>query len=305
MKSIKWYLKGFKNPGKGLWVIIGDFCMKYIKSDKVYLSIKHFLLVGGFMHWRNPKTYNEKLNWLKIYDRNPIYTTMVDKIKAKEYVSKVIGEEYIIPTYCTWERPEDIDFNSLPNQFVLKCNHAGSYGMCICKDKSKLDFAKVRSGLADCLKEDYYLFSREWPYKNVERKILAEKYMLDNKTNELRDYKFFCMDGQCRALFIATDRQNRKEPYFDFFDADFNHLDIEQGHPNAPTMPEKPINFDLMKTLAEKLSQGIPQLRVDFYEVNGKVFIGELTLFHFGACTPFKPKSIDDKWGTWIKLPKN
>lgn len=304
MKPIKWYLQGFKNPRKGLWVIIERFCEKYIKNDKVYLSIKYYLLMGQRLHWKNPQTFNEKLNWLKVYNRKPEYTDMVDKVKAKEYVAKRIGEEYIIPTYAVWDKPEDIDFDLLPDQFVLKCNHAGSLGMCICKDKSKLDYDKVRDGLAVCLKDDYYLHSREWPYKNVEKKIFAEAYMLDNKTAELRDYKFFCMDGKCKTLFIAKDRMNRKEPYFDFFDADFNHLDIRQGHPNSPIPPEKPENFELMKQLAEKLAQDIPQLRVDFYEVNGNVYFGELTFFHFGAVVPFEPKSVDFEWGSWITLPK-
>lgn len=303
MKPISWYLKGFSNPGKGLWTIIEKFCEKNIQSDKIFLSIKHFLLVGHWINWKNPKTYNEKLNWLKVYDHNPKYVDMVDKIKAKDYVANVIGEQYIIPTYGTWDSPEEIDFDSLPNQFVLKCNHAGSLGMCICKDKSKLNFDEVRSGLATCLSDDYYAHSREWPYKNVKRKILAEAFMLDTKTNELRDYKFFCMDGKCRTMFIATDRQNRKEPYFDFFDSEFNHLDIIQGHPNAPVIPEKPENFELMKQLAEKLAQGLPQLRVDFYEVNGKVYFGELTFSHFGATRPFKPSSVDYEWGSWITLP--
>ena len=227
---------------------------------------------------------------------------MVDKVEAKKYVAERIGEEYIIPTYAVWDRAEDIDFDALPDKFVLKCNHAGSQGMCICKDKSKLDYDAVRAGLDACLKDDYFVHSREWPYKNIKRKILAEAYMIDEKTNDLRDYKFFCMDGKCRTMFIASERHKNKEPYFDFFDADFNHLDIRQGHPNAPFPPEKPETFEKMKELAEKLAAGHPELRVDFYEVNGKIYFGELTFFHFGACTPFKPRSVDYEWGSWITL---
>ena len=155
MRPLKWYLQGFKQPGKGLWVIIENWCTRHIKNDKVYLSIKSFLLLGYPVNWKNPKTFNAKLNWLKLYNRKPIYTTMVDKVEAKKYVAERIGEEYIIPTYGVWDRPEDIDFDSLPDQFVLKCNHAGSQGMCICKDKSKLDYDAVRAGLAACLKDDY------------------------------------------------------------------------------------------------------------------------------------------------------
>jgi hypothetical protein len=151
---------------------------------------------------------------------------------------------------------------------------------------------------------DYYKVAAEWPYKNVPRKIIAEEYLEDNTYHELRDYKFFCFDGVCKALFIATDRQNRKEPYFSFFDKNFNYLDITQGHPQPPVLPEKPHNFDLMIELAERLSKGFPHLRVDFYEVNGRVYFGELTFFHHSGIVPFEPREWDNILGEWLKLPK-
>lgn len=253
------------------------------------------------LNLHSPKSYNEKLQWLKLYDHNPLYTTMVDKYAAKKYVADIIGEKYIIPTLGVWDKFDEIDFDSLPDQFVLKCTH-DSGGLVICKDKKTFDLQRAKDKIESSLQTDYYLLGREWPYKNVPRRIIAEKYMEDAKTGELRDYKFFCFNGKVKWLFIATGRQLREEPYFDFFDMDFNHLPMQHGHPNAPFPLEKPQNFELMKKLACTLSKGIPQLRVDFYEVDGEIFFGELTLFHHGGWTPFNPEKWDYIFGEEIKL---
>lgn len=275
-----------------------------IKNDKLYLSMRHYLSFKKTMPWNNPKTYNEKQQWLKLYDRNPLYTIMVDKLLVKEYVAKQIGEQYIIPNLGSWENAEEVDFDSLPERFVLKCNHNSGTGMFICKDKSKMDVERVREGLRCGLKEDYYLINREWPYKNVPRRILAEQFMEDFETGELRDYKFFCFDGSVKALFIATDRSKGEHAVcFDFFDSNFNHLPIKHGHPNAKVMPEKPKTFEEMKRIASILSKGIPSVRIDLYEINGKVFFGEMTFTHWGGFMPFDPMEWDEKFGEWIKLP--
>ena len=270
-------------------------------SDKLYLKIIYRGRMGKKLNLCNPQSFNEKLQWLKLYDRRPVYTTMVDKYAAKDYVSNIIGEEYIIPTIGVWERPEEIDWNKLPNQFVLKCTH-DSGGLVICRDKYKLDIKCAVQKLNNSLKNNFFLAAREWPYKNVPRRIIAEQYMEDTETKELRDYKFFCFNGVPKALFIATDRQNREEPYFDFFDMDFNHLDMRHGHPNAPHLPEKPKCFEEMKVLAAKLSKGYPHIRVDLYEVNGKVYFGELTLFHHTGMVNFEPEKWDDIFGSWLDL---
>ena len=258
--------------------------------------------MGYPLNLTNPKTFNEKLQWLKLYDRKPEYTTMVDKYAVKEYVAGIIGEEHIIPTLGVWDKPEDIDWDKLPNQFVLKVTH-DSGGLVICKDKSKLDRDAAITRLRKGLKRDYFYSHREWPYKDVPKRIIAEKYMEDTKTGELRDYKFFCMDGVAKTLFIATDRQKREEPYFDFFDTEFRHLDIQQGHPNAPVSPARPETFEQMIKMAEAISKGMTEARVDFYEVNGKAYFGEITLFHFSGFVPFNPQSVDAEWGEWITLP--
>ncbi len=295
------FIKVITNPRKVLYNIISSLsCFK--NNDKVQIKKRWYGRMSYRLNLRAPKSYNEKLQWLKLYDRNPLYTTLVDKYAVKEYVANIIGEEYIIPTLGVWNKFDDIDFESLPNQFVLKCTH-DSGGIVICKDKQALDLVKAKQRIETSLRTDYYVSGLEWPYKNVKHRIIAERYMEDKKTGELRDYKFFCFNGVPKWLFIATDRQNREEPYFDFFDMDFNHLPMQHGHPNAPILPEKPMKFEEMKTLASKLSQNIPHVRVDFYEVDGYIFFGELTFFHHGGWTPFTPQKWDYIFGQEIKLP--
>lgn len=276
-----------------------------ILPDKTFIKLKYWTRFHKFPNLKNPKTFNEKMQWLKLYNRKPEYTTMVDKFEAKKYVAGIIGEEYIIPTLGVWDKFEDIDFDKLPDQFVLKCTH-DSGGLCICKDKATFDIEKAKKKIKKSLKTNYYYEGREWPYKNVKPRIIAEKYMEDEKTKELRDYKFFCFDGEVKALYIASERFNENdETRFDFFDENFNHLPFTNGHPNAKVLPAKPQNFDKMKELASKLSKDIPHLRIDFYEVNGKIFFGELTFSHMSGFAKFEPEKWDIESGSWIKLPIN
>lgn len=276
----------------------------FLFSDKLYLTLLFRCKMGYWMDWKNPKTFNEKLQWLKLYDRNPKYSKLVDKYSVKEYVANIIGEEYIIPTLGVWDTPEEIDWNSLPNKFVLKTTHGGGGGgVIICKNKSILNksnaIAKLKSSFNGCI----YKSLREWPYKNVSRKVIAESYLEDSVTEELRDYKFFCFNGEVKFLFVATGRQKYEEPYFNFFDADYNALDFQQGHPRSTVLPSKPQCFDEMKIIASKLSKGLTQVRIDLYEVDGKIYFGEITFFHFAGVVPFNPVEWDYKFGEMIKLP--
>ena len=311
MQSLKYY---FEHP-KIFWNIILYRFGGWI-PDKWYLKLKFRLWMGKKLDLDSPKSYSEKLQWLKLYDRRPEYTLMVDKVKAKEYVASVLGSEYVIPTFGVWDDPENIDFSSLPDRFVLKCNHNSGLGMYICKNKSKMDISKIKADLRKGLKQNFYLGGREWPYKNVQRRILAEEYIEpQNMTNvdipdnqldvDLLDYKFFCFNGIVRALFIATGRnKGPHETRFDFYDESFNHLPFTNGHPNADKRPQKPYRFDEMKALAEKLSQGIPHVRVDFYEVNNRIYFGEMTFFHWSGFKPFVPEDWDYKFGSWLELPE-
>ena len=278
--------------------------LKKLIPDKLYLKIMYKRIMGKKLNLKNPQTFNEKLQWLKLYDRKPIYTTMVDKYEVKQFVANIIGEEYIIPTLGVWNSFDDIDFDSLPDRFVLKTTH-DSGGVVICSDKRKLDLDTARKKLTKSLKNNFYYQGREWPYKNVKPRIIAEKYVIDDITGELRDYKFFCFDGDPKFMFIATERQDsRTETKFDFFDMTFTHMDFRNGHPNAEVIPEKPVSFEKMAELAGKLSAGIPQIRVDFYQANGRIFFGELTFFFLIGLVPFEPDEWDKKLGDLITLPQ-
>ena len=256
------------------------------------------------LDFNNVQTFNEKLQWLKLYDRRPEYTKMVDKQGAKEYVESILGSDYIIPTIGIWNNADEIDFDSLPERFVLKCTH-DSGGLVICKDKKKLNVQKAKKKLNGCQKHNFFWGQREWPYKDIKPRIIAEQYMEDAEGGDLKDYKFFCFDGVPKAMFIASDRNTPgEETKFDFFDMDFNHLPFTNGHPNAKVSIEKPSRFEEMKDIAARLSKGIPRVRVDLYQINGKVYFGELTFFHWSGFVPFNPEEWDYKFGSWIQLPK-
>ena len=278
---------------------------KLVKDDRRLLEMRYSLSFGRRLRLDNPQTFSEKLQWLKLYNRRPEYTTMVDKYSVKKYVADIIGEEHVIPTYGVWERAEDIEWDKLPNQFVLKTTH-DSGGIVICRDKGKLDKGAAIKKLNKGLETDFYAINREWPYKNVPRRIIAEKYMESrHDTHDLPDYKFFCFDGEVKALFVATERQNPNEDVkFDFFDADYNPLPFRQGHQHAKVMPVKPRKYEQMKKIATELSKGLPHVRVDLYEVGDQVYFGELTLFHFSGFTPFTPEEWDKRFGDMLKLPE-
>lgn len=283
-----------------LWWWILPFCL----SNRAYLSLKYRLIFKKKLNWNTPTTYSEKIQWLKLYGRTSINNIMADKYLVKDYVARSIGERYVIPLLGVWDNVDDIDFASLPDKFVLKCNHNSGTGMVICHDKSMLDIGQVKRGLQKGLKENYFPISKEFAYKDIPRKIIAEPYMEDSETKELRDYKFFCFDGEPKALFIASGRLKGEESVtFDFFDMDFHHLPVTNGHPNSSVAIERPKGFEEMKKLAAQLSVGIPHVRVDFYEVDGRVYFGEFTFSHWGGLMPFEPAEWDEIFGSWIHLP--
>lgn len=285
------------------WVGLGMLGLLNWVPDEIYLKIAYRLQMKKKLNITTPQTYNEKLQWLKLHDQKPEYTQMVDKYAVRAHIAKIIGEEYLIPLLGVWDCFEDIDFSQLPNQFVLKCNH-DSGSVIICRDKNTFDINKAKKDLTLSLKHNYYYGGREYPYKDIKPKIIAEKYMVDESGYELKDYKFFAFDGEVKALFIATDRQSG-ETKFDYFDTDFNHLPFLQGHPNSLKKLEIPPSFERMKDLASKLSIGIPEVRIDFYDINGHLYFGEITFFHYSGFTPFEPEIWDYTFGSWIKLEKN
>ena len=297
-------LKAIKNPDKLALYALSKPCISKLFSDEAFLKMKYRLIMGKKLDLDNPKTFNEKLQWLKLHDRKAEYTMMVDKYAVRGYIAEKLGEEYLIPLLGVWDDPDDIDFDALPDKFVLKCNHNSGTGMCICRDKSKLDIEKVKKELRKGLKQDYYLTGREWPYKNVKRKILAEKFMADDThVNDLPDYKFFCFSGEPRIILVCSERFSKGGLRENFYDINWNLLELQRPtHKNTEDIIEKPKNLGLMLDLAKKLSQNIEFSRIDFYEVNGKVFFGEITFFPASGFEEFTPEEWDYKLGEYIKL---
>lgn len=271
-------------------------------SDETYLKWLFQLKLGYPLNLKQPLTYNEKLQWLKLNDIHPEYAKLVDKIDAKAFVEQKIGAKYIIRTIGTWDTVDEIDWESLPEQFVIKCTN-DSGGIVVCKDKSKLDIRKAIIKLKRGWGKNYYRKNKEYPYRNLTPRIIAEEYMEDESGVELKDYKFFCFDGEPKFLFVATGRQ-KNDTRFDFYDLEWNHLPVLNGHPNADHPIPMPENFTEMVDVARKLSQGISHVRVDLYNVNGKVYFGEMTFFHWSGLTPFEPNEWDYKFGEYLKLPK-
>lgn len=249
-------------------------------SDINYLKLRYYLSFNKKLNLSNPQTFNEKLQWLKLNDRKDIYSTMVDKYEVKKYVSDIIGEEYVIPTLGVYNNFDEIDFDKLPNQFVIKCNH-DSGGLVIVKDKSKLDLKAAKKKINKSLKTNYYYIGREWPYKNVKPRIIVEDYMEDKKVGELRDYKIYSFSGKCDYVMLCFDRFKDKTKFI-YFDRnwnikkEFSNDGIKYGD---SIKVEKPKNLDKMFEFASMFSKNIPFLRVDFYEVDGKLYFGEFTFF--------------------------
>ena len=268
--------------------------------DKLFLKWKYRLVFGSRLDLKSPGTFSALIQWQKLYDRNPLYHTLVDKAEVKKYVASRIGEEYVVPTLGVWDSPEEIDWDALPMQFVLKCTHDSGSAI-ICRDKARFDRDEACARLSAAMKTDFYRRDREWAYKGVRPRIIAEQFL----GPDVSDYKFFCSDGNVRFLFIATERASTvEETKFDFFDAGFNHLDVRNGHPNAAVAPSCPEHFELMKTLAGKLSEGMRQVRIDFYDVGGKVYFGEYTFYHWSGFMPYDPPEWDARFGEMLKSQK-
>ena len=279
-----------------------DWIRKYvliILSDKMFLKIMYRIKMHRKLNLNNPKTYNEKLQWLKIYDRNPLYTDLADKYKVRDYIKNVVGEQYLIPLLGVYDSFSEIDFKKLPNQFVIKCNH-DSASVIICKNKKTFDIEAARKKITKALKTNYYYVGREWVYKNIKPKIIIEKYMVDESQSELKDYKFFCFNGEAKMLFVAKDRPHATK--FNYYDINLNKLDIKQYYPNFDGDFEKPINYDKMVEIANKISKKFNHVRVDLYNVKGKIYFGEITFYHFGGFFPFEPETWDYKMGEMLNL---
>lgn len=274
--------------------------------DKWMVSLQYKIKTGRKLNLKNPQTFNEKLQWLKIHNRRPEYTTMVDKYTAKQYVAEKIGKQYVIPTFGVWNHFDEIDFDNLPKQFVLKCTH-DSGGLVICKDKSQLNMEDARKKIERCLKYNYYWAGREWPYKNVPHKIIAEKFMCDSTSSgsQLTDYKFFCFYGEVDSVMLCLDRETGDTKYY-FFSPDWKLMRLNKRGKAAPedfTLP-KPECFDEMLEIAKELSQGLPFARIDLYQCDGKVYFGEITFFPDSGYDANILPETDLYWGKKLRIEK-
>lgn len=284
-------------PMKGLMLYVAAHL-----PDEKYIRLIVRGKLGYSMNLENPKTFNEKLNWMKLHHRDPKYTLLADKYEVKRIVSNCIGSQYVVENYGSWNSFDDIDFDSLPDNFVLKCNH-DSGGAIICKDKKTFDYQKAKHKINSSLKKNYFYACREWPYKDIKPKVIADKYLDDHSGRELNDYKFWCFNGVPKYMY-CTVKTNKEDIFENFYDMEFNKAPINHGfHRRIPEF-EKPAAFELMKELAGKLSKGIPFVRVDFFYVDGKVYFGEYTFYDWAGLQPFESYEMDLKLGELIDLPE-
>ena len=295
-------LKAIKNPYKLIYgFLLNNLSFSKKIEDETYLGIAYRSVFEKKINWKKPQSYNEKLQWLKINYRTSLLTKLVDKCEVKEYVASKIGWEYVIPTLGVWNNTSDIEIEKLPEKFVLKCTH-DSGGVVVCKDKKNFNFETAKEKLEKSLKQNFYWMAREWPYKNVQPRVIAVAYIEDKKNKSLNDYKIFCFNGYVDSIMVCKGRE-KGHPDFYFYDKNWNRLIYQKQELEKDDNVEKPQNLLQMIELAEILSQGFPHVRVDFYDVDGKVLFGELTFFNqSGFDTDILPET-DVKWGKLLELP--
>ena len=282
---------------------IMECCLRII-PDRVYIQLKHFRVFHRFVDLKNPVTFNEKLQWLKLYYHPDVFTQMADKYAAREYIAERIGEEHLVPLIGCWDNADDIDFDSLPEKFVLKCNHdSGSY--IICKDKRTLNIKKIRRTLNSALKRDFYLHNREWPYKNIRRRIVAEELLESPGRDNAEEYMFFCFDGQV-AVMATFNRTSRKGVYIiDCYDADYRFVKLDIGGTNSPNPPDIRTPYvEQMVEYAKILSTDIPHVRINFFYVGGQIYVGEMTLSTGGGFEKIDPPEWNYKLGEFLHIPE-
>ena len=293
--------KAIKNPYKIAAFLGGNGMLKFV-PDRMYLKMLYRARFGEKLDMDNPKSFNQKIQWLKLYDRNPTYTDIVDKYEVRKYMADKIGEEYLIPILGVWDSFDEIDFDKLPDQFVLKCTH-DSGGLVICKDKSKLDINAAKKSINKSLKQNFYYIGREMPYKNIKPRIICEKYMADEAEDELKDYKFMCFNGEVKCSFVCLNRNSACGLNVDFYDLDWQPMPFERHYKSSGTIIPKPHNYQKMIELSELLAKEFSFVRVDLYEVNGRIYFGELTFYPGSGLEEFEPESYDYLLGSWIELP--
>lgn len=305
-KNLKKRIVKFANNPFVLFRRFNHTKIQRLLPDEIFLKLMFRARMGCKLDLENPKSFNEKLQWLKIHNRNPKYTKMVDKYEAKGLIASIVGKEYVVPTYGVWDSFSQIDFSQLPSEFVLKTTHDGGR-VFICRNKDTFDYCAARESLSKGLKTNFFWQGREWPYKNVKPRIIAEALLKtnsdSNESSELVDYKVMCFNGVAKYCFTCTGRHSENGLHVTFFDRDWKKMPFQRHYPVELGDIQKPENYCQMLTLAEKLADNMPFLRVDFYEVDGKLYVGELTLYPGNGYEEFFPAEWDDALGEMIKLP--
>lgn len=274
-----------------------------ILPDKAYLSLIYAIRMKKIMHWHSPKSFSEKLQWIKVYDHNPLYIQLVDKCEMKKYVDQVIGPGHTVPTLGIWDSVDEIDFSKLPERFVIKGTH-DSGSVIVCKDRKTFDENSALSKLQDSLNTNLYYLSREWPYKHVPHRIIAEEYIESKDKSPLTEYKLFCFDGEVKIVLVCKGLAHTTKRTNDFCDVNLNRYPFTSLLPNSEGKLTKPDNYDELLRYASELSKGFPEVRVDAYVFDGKIYFGELTFFHNSGLRRYEPDEWDYKIGEWVKLPE-
>lgn len=293
--------KILKNPKRIVRYLGARGLLNWLPDD-VYLKIFYYSETNQKLNLDEPKTFNEKLQWLKLYDRNPNYSRYVDKYAVRSYISEVIGEEYLMPLIAVYDSVDEIDWNSLPNRFVLKCTH-GSGGNIICTNKEKLNISDAKKKLKKWMKRNWYWLGREWPYKQVKPRIICEEFIDQDDGDELRDYRFFCFNGEPKFITVDFSITNKKKTRRNLYDLDWNLMDAEISYPKELDFKvKKPEKLDEMINLSKKISANIPHVRVDFYYIKNKIIFGEMTFYHQNGLGQIRPPEFNYKVGSWLKL---
>ena len=290
-----------ENPRRIIRILGNKNILNWV-PDKLYLNMIYYTETRSKLNFNNPKSYNEKIQWIKLYDRNPIYNVLADKYAVREYVREKIGEKYLIPLIAVYDRVDEIEWNSLPEKFVLKCTH-GSGSNIICSEKKDLDIIAAKQKLNKWMKKNWFWFGREWAYKDIKPRIICEKYMTDESGIELKDYKIFCFNGEPKLIQVDFDRHTNHQR--NLYSLDWEYIDATIKYPNDPSKTiNRPTKLAKMLELARKLSENIPHARVDFYSIDDNLYFGEITLYHGSGFERFEPESLGIELGDYIKLPK-
>jgi hypothetical protein len=298
-KFVKWMKVLYTEP-KMFIMALNKYGVYNWMPDKMFLNFMFWLKFGKKINFRNPKTFNEKLQYLKVYNRNPKYCDYADKYLVREFIKQTIGEQHLIPLIAVYDSVDEIDWNMLPHKFVMKCTHASGRNV-ICSNKDDLNIEKTKKKLKKWISKNFYWHGREWVYRSIRPRIIVEQF-LEVINGDLLDYKFFCFNGDPKCLFVASDRNTGEGLKVDFYDMKWNLMPFERHHKNSGKNLIKPKSFDKMIELSKKLSKGIPFVRVDFYEFEGNIYFGELTFFPGNGMLEFTPEYYDELLGTWIVL---